>query len=253
MLRSSDSGPQALWWTCAVLLAASATALGSVPSGSPTFSHPLKITNRYAPFQPGGMKVLEGTVGHGSRQVGLVIQDNYLTATRSFQWEGHRVQTRVLQELAYEDGELVEISHNYFAEADDGTVYYFGEVVDIYQDGAIVDHGGSWLVGGPTRTTDPPDTANASDPAVFMPENPERGDVFKPEDVYPFADETDLVTRVGLDLTVAAGEFEDVIQILETSALDPVWEKKWYAPDVGVVMALTRDGEQYQLVASTLP
>ena len=250
MRRSTSRAPR---WSLVVLLAASADAFASVPAGSPTFGDPLAITNRYAPFQPGGMKVLEGTVGHGGQQVPLVIQDNYLTVTRGFPWSGQVVQTRVLEERAYEGGELIEIAHNYFAEADDGTLYYFGEVVDNYQGGVVVNHHGSWLVGGPTLPSDPPDAATASDPALFMPENPERGDTFKPEDVFPFVDETDLVKRVGLEVAVPAGEFEDVIQVLETSALDPVWEKKWYAPGVGVVKALTRDGEHYELVTSTLP
>ena len=53
--------------------------------------------------------------------------------------------------------------------SNDGTVYYFGEVVDIYENGEVVDHEGSWLVGGPIQPGDPTDAANAGEPAVFMP------------------------------------------------------------------------------------
>jgi len=43
---------------------------------------------------------------------------------------------------------LIEVSQNFFAQADDGTVYYFGELVDTYGGGSVVSHEGSWLLGG---------------------------------------------------------------------------------------------------------
>jgi hypothetical protein len=227
----------------------------SVPSGPPVFSHPLVITNDYAPFAAGASKVYLGVTAHGSHGETLEVHDDYLADTRTFQVHGTPVQTRVLRETSIEGGILVEISRNHFAQADDGTVYYFGETVDIYDDAGVnvVSHEGSWLVGGATLPGDPIDTADASDPTVFMPANPQRGDVFKAEDLMPFVDETDTVKRIGLDVTVPAGTFEDAILVLETSQLDPVGEKKWYAPGLGVVEALAQDGEHYELVSSTLP
>jgi hypothetical protein len=153
--------------------------------------------------------------------------------------------------LAFENGELIEISDNYFAQADDGTVYYFGEVVDNYENGVIVDHGGSWLVGGPSLPSDPGDAGNDTDPTVFMPANPEVGDIFKPEDLAGVVDETAEVVRVGLAVKVPAGRYEGVIKIQETSALEPGTTSKWHAPGVGVVMEKARR-EHLKLISSTL-
>jgi len=225
--------------------AAPPLAAAAVPGGSPTFSHPLDITNAYMPFQPGGVKVFNG--GNEGRRT--VVVDLYLTTTRTFRVNKKSVRCRILQETEFEGGQVSEISQNFFAQADDGTVYYFGELVDKYEGGVIVSHEGSWLVGGP-GPGDPKETATASAPAIFMPGQPEVGDVFKPEDLFPVVDETVTVKAVGLSLTVTAGRFSNVIQVEETSRLPGAPEAKWYAAGVGVVKVRAR-GEFLSLVATT--
>ena len=178
-------------------------ARASVPTGTPppTFGNPLNITNRYQPFQPGGVKVYRGTKGK-TRQV---VVDLYRTDTRTFRLNSRNVECRILQEIAFENGQLVESSLNFFAQADDGTVYYFGEIVDIFENGVITSHEGSWLVGGP-QGSDPPETATATKATVFMPANPELGDIFKQEDLPKVVDETDEVVGVGVTVTVEAAD-----------------------------------------------
>lgn len=218
-----------------------------VPTQRPSFSNPLNITNRFMPFQPGGTKVFQGE-SKGAKEV---VVDLYFNETRTFRFNGADVATRILREIAFDDGKLVEIADNYFAQADDGTVYYFGEVVDNYEDGRIANHDGSWLVGGPTRPTDPPDTGVESDPTVFMPANPEVGDVFKPEDLFPIVDETAEVQKVDVSVNVPAGKYKDAIKIKESTALSSATENKWYAPGVGVVKASGK-GSILELISSTL-
>jgi hypothetical protein len=230
---------------CLILTTEAARAV--VPSGTPTFSNPLDIDNPYHPFQPGGVKVFQGSEGRTS----LVGIHQYPTETRSFSWNGTTVNTRILREISFEDGQLVEISDNYFAQANDGTVYYFGEVVDNYENGVVINNDGSWLVGGPTLPSDPPTTANAADPTVFMPANPEVGDLFKPEDLPPVVDETAEVVRVGVKVKVPADSYEDAIAIEETSSLEPGTTTKWYAPGVGVVREKAKR-QQLNLISSTL-
>jgi hypothetical protein len=209
--------------------------------------NPLNITNTYMPFQPGGVKVYKGADGRTK----TVVVDIYLTETRIFAWNSTNVACRVLREMAFEDGQLIEIADNYFAQADDGTVYYFGEVVDNYENGVVVNNDGSWLVGGPTLPSDPPGAGNAPNPAVFMPANPEVGDMFKPEDLFPLVDETAEVERVDVKVKVPAGRYEGAIKIAETSQLEPGKTTKWYAPGVGVVMERARQ-ERLDLISSTL-
>ncbi len=222
-------------------------ARGEVPSGPPTFTNPLDFSNDFFPFEAGAMKVYRGK-SDGER---IVVVDVYDAETRTFSWNGGTVEARQLREVEFEEGTLVEVSFNYFAHADDGTVYYFGEVVDDYEDGAIVSHEGSWLVGGPLGS-DPPETATATDPTVFMPANPDVGDEFKPEDLLPFVDETVTVLALDGKLKVEAGKFEGVMKVRETSQLSTGSEKKWYASGVGFVKAKSAD-EELELIAYSLP
>lgn len=230
----------ALLWT-------TTAARADVPAGPPVFTHPLDITNVYAPFQPNGIKVLRGKDGGEA----AVTVDSYLTATRTFTVGGVPVQARALEEISFEDGDIHERSLNYFAQADDGTVYSFGEVVDFYEDGQVDNHEGSWLVGGGTLPTDPVDTINAPAPTVFMPANPVVGDTFKREDVFPFVDETVEVVAIRKRMSIAGSTYLNVVQILETTRLDEPPGFKWYAPHVGVIQARSK-GELLKLIASTL-
>lgn len=59
------------------------------------------------------------------------------------------VETRMVEEHESVNGNVVEISRNYFALCKEtGTVFYFGEDVDIYKDGKIINHSGAWITEG---------------------------------------------------------------------------------------------------------
>ena len=227
-------------------------ARASVPTGTPppTFGNPLNITNRYQPFQPGGVKVYRGTKGK-TRQV---VVDLYRTDTRTFRLNSRNVECRILQEIAFENGQLVESSLNFFAQADDGTVYYFGEIVDIFE--TLVNPERSIPAGAEELARALADAAGVG--LSVIPVGGGRalgmGDPPRPFDL---ALETARLDRIvefsphDLTVTVEAGRFEDTIQILETSNLEPGTETKWYAPGVGVVQS-TAKGEKLELISSTL-
>ena len=179
-----------------------------------------------------------------------VVVDIFLPDTRMFQVDGTPVACHVLQETEFLDGQLIEISRNPLAQADDGTLSYFGEAVDMYQGGGGVDHEGSWLVGDATEPTDPPSTANAPAHTGDIPASPALGDVFKQEDLAPIVDETDTVEDVGLTVHVPAGSFPNCIQVLETTTLGDKPETKWYARGIGPIKSKT-PGEKSELIAST--
>ena len=68
------------------------------------------------------------------------------------------VTTRVVQERHKSDGDIVEISKNYFAICDKtNDVFYFGEDVQIFENGTISTEG-SWLAG-----------QNGARPGLIMP------------------------------------------------------------------------------------
>ena len=73
------------------------------------------------------------------------------------------IRTRVVEEVEKANGELVEVSRNYFAIcAQTNDVYYFGEEVDIYNDDGTISHDGAWRAGEP-------DEDGVAEPGIIMP------------------------------------------------------------------------------------
>jgi len=142
------------------------------------------------------------------------------------------VETLVLQETEWEDYELIERSWNYFAYVG-GTLCYFGEAVDIYEDGKVVSHEGAW------RADD------WGHPGIFMPADPMPGTGFQMEVAPGIAEDEGLVLGSG-PYSVEATTFPDVIRIRETSPLGGS-TIKYYARDVGLIV----DGP-LELVSFTL-
>jgi hypothetical protein len=136
------------------------------------------------------------------------------------------VETRVVEEYETVDGELAEISRNFFVVcAPDNDIFYFGEDVDIYEDGEIVSHEGAWLAGVDDAT-----------PGVIVPASPKVGDKFYSEFAPGVAEDRVEVQSLNEVLFTSAGLFEDVMKVEETTALEPgVREYKLYASGVGLV------------------
>lgn len=219
-----------------------ATAAAVMP---PVFSDPTNFTNLYFPFRVGDVKIYRGKDGKAR----IAANEMYLADTRAFTFSGGTVVTRIVREIEFKNGKVIEIAHDHFAQADDGTIWYFGEVVDQYEDGAIVGHEGSWLVGGASQPSDPPATIGVADPVVAMPGAPEVGDAFDPEGL-PGVTETVTIEKFVASVTIEAGTFEDVMRVREEASDEDDVEKKWHAPGVGLVR-VKDDGEVLELIATT--
>jgi hypothetical protein len=134
------------------------------------------------------------------------------------------VETRVVEERETEDGELVEISRNYFAiDRATGDVYYFGEDVDDYANGKVVGHGGAWLSG-----------VNGAKFGLIMPGKPSVGDKFYLE-MAPGAVERVEIVDQGATLETPLRTFEGLVHCREYDVLDGGTSHKWYAAGIGMV------------------
>jgi hypothetical protein len=137
------------------------------------------------------------------------------------------VTTRVVEEVETADGELVEISRNFFAEcAGTQDVYYFGEDVDIYEDGEVVSHDGAWLAG-----------KNGAGPGIIMPGGAFLLGARYFQEMAPGV-ALDRAEHVAddLEVEVPAGSFDDCVQIEETTALEPgSVSEKTYCLGVGLM------------------
>jgi hypothetical protein len=194
----------------------------------------LNINNAYFPLPVGAVWVYTGK--EQGDNVGLRI--TVLDATEPFRFGGGRnVTTRVVEEAEWADtnangvidaGEqLIEVSLNYFAQTQSGTVCYFGENVDIYEDGEIVSHEGAWRADG--RRGLP-----GSAPGIFMPAAPEPGMTFQQEVAPGVAEDRATIQRTGT-ATLPDGRVVNTITVRDFNPLDGSRGTKLYGQGVGLI------------------
>jgi hypothetical protein len=133
------------------------------------------------------------------------------------------------------DGELAEVALDYFAQADDGTVYHFGVDVYTYRNGEVASHEGSWRYG-----------VNTNQLGIIMPAQPEVGSTFQAENVPGITTVDDEVLSVSERVQTPAGTFRNCLKIQETLS-DGSLQFKYYAPNMGVIKEETRGGSIQQI------
>jgi hypothetical protein len=207
-----------------------AIAAGGRPEprqAAPVFTNPMKITNKYLPLSSLRRDVLEGM--EGGRKIR--VERTMKPGTREFELHGKKIQTSIMEDREFEAGKLKEVTLDYFAQADDGTVYYFGEKVDMYRNGKVIGHEGAWLTG-----------EHNARPGVLFPGKPELGVRFQSEAVPGIAEESDEVIALDETVTEPAGTFKHCIKIKELVPGEKP-EYKYYAPGVGVVREVPSGGD----------
>jgi hypothetical protein len=182
----------------------------------PSFSNPTKITNSLFPISRLHSALLLGHVdGKPFR-----TETTLLPGTQEIAWDGERVRVLVSQYVAYLDGRLEEVALDRYAQADDGSVWYFGEDVYDYRNGAVALTEGTWLAGrdGP--------------PAMIMPAKPKVGDVYRAENIPGIVWEEVKVKSVGKTLNGPTGPIEGGM-VGEELHSDATHEDKVFAPGYG--------------------
>lgn len=176
------------------------------------------IDNPFFPLPVGHRVVLEGDEGGAALLVRITALDETETVAG--------VETRVVEEFESKDGVVVEVSRNFFAQADDGTVCYFGEDVDIFDaDGDVTSHSGEWRAGEAENR-----------PGIFMPPTLEVGQAFAQEIAPGIAEDQARVTALGEPTETPAGTFEDTATLLDRNPLDGGQGEKVYARGIGLIV-----------------
>jgi hypothetical protein len=221
-----------------------AAGLGALPLASsdervdlavPEFSNPTRITNPLFPISRLHSAILNGTV-EGKR---FRTETTLLRETRVIEWpRGRQVRTLVSQYVAYLDRRIEEVALDLYAQADDGSVWYFGEDVFNYEDGVIANREGTWHAG-----TDGP-------AAMIMPADPQPGDVYRPENVPGLVFEQVTVKPVDRVVEGPRGPVERAI-IAEELHQDGAREDKIFAAGYGEFF--TSDGDDVEALALAVP
>jgi hypothetical protein len=200
----------------------------------PTFSNPTRITNPLFPVSKQHSVLFLGHVeGKPFRTEVTLLPD-----TRIIAWEGQRVETAISQYNAFLGGSIEEVAYDYYAQADDGSVWYFGEDVFDFRDGAIAVTEGTWLAGrdGPA--------------AMIMPGHPHVGDVYRTENAPGFVFEEVTVKSVDTTLDGPLGPIQGGMVAQELHS-DGTTERKLFAPGYGEFY--TAGGGDVEALALAVP
>src|SRR5215210_6609785 len=200
----------------------------------PTFSDPTNVTNPLFPVSRQESVLMVGHVDGKPFRTEVTL----LPETRIIEWQGQRIETLVSQYTAYLDGRIQEVAYDLYAQADDGSVWYFGEDVADFEDGAIVTKEGTWIVGkdGPA--------------AMIMPSDPKVGDAYRTENNPGIAFEEVTVKAVGKTLDGPLGSVKGGL-VAQELHMDGKTEGKIFAPGYGEFY--TADGSDIEALALAVP
>ena len=187
------------------------------------------IDNPYYPLLPGQVRAYRAeAVDDESGEVEVETHNTFVTF-ETIDIQG--VQATVVRDTEYLNGQLTEDTLDYYAQDQDGNVWYLGEDVINYRyddDGAFIgtDDDGAFRAG-----------VDGAQGGWKMQAEPGFGAGYYQEFDPGNAIDEGIVIGVGETAEIELGTFEDAIKILDTTALDPdAAEFKFYAPGVGEVL-----------------
>jgi hypothetical protein len=182
-------------------------------------------TNPYFPLVVGHRLLLESEDGSETVEITVLDETEVITVPGL-----GAVTTRVVQERETLDGDVIEISRNFFAVCGGrGDVVYFGEDVDIFPPGGGVTHDGAWRAGEP-------DANGVAEPGIIMPGTFLLGSRYYQELADGIALDRAEHTEMGLTMDTEAGTFTGCVRVVENTPLERKSESvKVYCPGVGLV------------------
>jgi hypothetical protein len=173
--------------------------------------------NTYFILQPGWQLVLEGVKNDDTTRLVITV----LNETKTI----GGVETRIAEENESVNGRTTEISRNFFAFCEEtGSIFYFGEEVDVYKDGKIVNHSGTWIAEGNSK------------PGLVMPGTCLIGARYYQEIAPGIAMDKAEIISINESYKTPAGKFTNCLKTEETSVLNPKEKEfKHYAPGIGLI------------------
>jgi hypothetical protein len=174
--------------------------------------------NQYFILKPGYQLTLQGSEGRGKTLLVITVLRDTVNVGG--------VETRVVEERESKGDQLVEVSRNFFAiHPRTHDVYYFGEDVDTYKNGKVVNHEGAWRHG-----------TNSAHFGLMMPGAPSPGLRYYQELAPKVAMDRVEIISLSETSTTRAGVFDHCLTVKETTPLEMfAHERKVYAPGIGLI------------------
>lgn len=151
------------------------------------------------------------------------------------------VETFVVTDIVTDpEGEVIEDTDDYYAVHVDGSVWYFGEIAQNFEDGFLTDVEGSFIAG-----------VDGAKPGIIMLANPQPGDAYRQEFFLGDAEDAGQVLSLTGDESTDAADCEGACLVIkDLNALEPdADEDKYYKMGVGVIAEVDNEGgERVELV-----
>jgi hypothetical protein len=149
------------------------------------------------------------------------------------------VATVEVRDQVYESGVLTEDTLDWYAQDDQGNVWYFGELATQLPDGT---HDGSWTAG-----------VDGAQPGYAMEAVPQVGDIYCQENAPGAAQDAAQVLSLTASRTVPFGSYSgNVLQTKDYSLIEPKNENKFYGPGVGLLEAISISGPSEDIQLQTV-
>jgi hypothetical protein len=157
------------------------------------------------------------------------------------------VTTIVVHDVVTDTNQVVkEDTDDFFAQAVDGTVWYFGETSRQFEDGEVVGVEGSFKAG-----------IDGAKPGIIMEANPQVGDVYRQEFALGDAeDAAEVISTTGTESVPAASCTGTCVVTHDFSPLEPdANEQKLYKPGIGLILEIDvgEGGTRLELTSFTHP
>ena len=207
-----------------VLLAGCGGESEQLPQGAETVEldpadFTTEIDNPWWPMSPGSRWVYR----EGEQRVEVTVTPETKTILG--------IEARVVHDVVTEDGEVVEDTLDWYAQDDDGNIWYLGEDTKEYEGGEVSTEG-SWEAG-----------VDGAQPGILLPAEPKVGLAYRQEHYAGHAEDRARVLSLDERASVPYDSFRGLLMTEDTTPLDPgLVERKLYAQDVGPVLALTVKG-----------
>jgi hypothetical protein len=184
------------------------------------------VDHPYLPLRPGTRWTYREVDGEGTTLEVVVI------ATGVTRRIANGIDARVVRDTVRQDGEVVEDTFDWYAQDDEGNVWYLGEDTAEFEDGEITSREGSFEAG-----------VDGAQPGIIMPAEPAPEQRYRQEYLEGEAEDNGQVLSAEERVEVPAGSNDDAVLTKDTNALEPeVLEYKLYARDVGMALALGVSG-----------
>jgi hypothetical protein len=201
----------------------------TLPQGSePVDLDPAKFTTRidnpYWTMTPGTKWIYRGAEGGGNQRIEVTVTKD----TKKI--DG--VTARVVRDVVSEDGKLIELTYDWYAQDTAGNVWYLGEDTAEYENGKVATRAGSWESG-----------VDGAQGGIIMPGDPKPGLSYRQEYYKGKAEDEGRILSLNESVKVPFGNFQNALETADTTPLEPkILEHKYYAKGVGPVLKVGANG-----------